>query len=80
VKPPPLSSHRITEADLYGTREHRDASSARLSKLRNEGIFTPPSLRGTLVHPATDGGANWSGGAFDPARKLLFVPVKQLRN
>ena len=78
VKPPPLSSHRITEADLYGTREHRDACSARLSKLRNDGIFTPPSLRGTLVHPATGGGANWSGGAFDPLRRLLFVPVNDV--
>ena len=78
VKPPPLSSHRITEADLWGTREHRDACSERLSKLRNDGIFTPPSLRGTLEHPATGGGANWSGAAFDPVRRLLFVPVNNL--
>lgn len=78
LKPPPLSSHRITEADLFGTREHRDACSERLSKLRNDGIYTPPSVRGTLVHPATGGGANWSGGAFDPVRRLLFVPVNNL--
>ena len=78
VKPPPLSSHRITEADLWGTPEQREACSARLSKLRNDGIFTPPSLRGTLEHPATGGGANWSGGAFDPVRRLLFVPVSNL--
>jgi len=78
VKPPPLSSHRITEADLYGTREQREACSKRLSKLRNDGIFTPPSLRGTLEHPATGGGANWSGAAFDPVRRLLFVPVNNL--
>ena len=44
-------------------------------QLRNDGIYTPPSLQGTLVHPATGGGANWSGGAFDPVRRLLFVPV-----
>jgi len=79
VKPPPLSSHRITEADLFDiTREHREACSERLSKLRNEGIYTPPSLQGTLVHPATGGGANWPGGAFDPVRRLLFVPVNNL--
>jgi len=58
VKPPPLSSHKITEADLFGTPEHRDACAARLSKLRNDGIFTPPSLRGSLEHAATGGGAN----------------------
>jgi quinoprotein glucose dehydrogenase len=79
VRPPPLSSHRITDADLHdATPAHRDACAARLSRLRNEGIYTPPSLQGTLVHPATGGGANWSGGAFDPVRRLLFVPVNNL--
>jgi quinoprotein glucose dehydrogenase len=79
VKPPPLSSHKITEADLFDrTPEHRDACAERLSRLRNEGIFTPPSVQGTLVHPALGGGANWSGGAFDPVRRLLFVPVNNL--
>ena len=79
LTPPPLSSHRITEADLFNiTSEHRDACAERLSKLRNDGIYTPPSVQGTLVHPALGGGANWSGGAFDPVRRLLFVPVNNL--
>lgn len=79
VKPAPLSSHRITAADLFDrTPEHRDSCARRLARLRNEGIYTPPSLRGTLVHPATGGGANWSGGAFDPERRLLFVPINNL--
>ena len=79
VRPAPLSSHRITDADLYDrTREHRDACAQRLARLRNDGVYTPPSLQGTLVHPATGGGANWSGGAFDPVRRLLFVPVNNL--
>jgi quinoprotein glucose dehydrogenase len=79
VRPPPLSSHRITAADLYDrTPEHRDACSKRLASLRNDGIYTPPSVQGTLVHPATGGGANWSGSAFDPKRRLLFVPVNNL--
>jgi quinoprotein glucose dehydrogenase len=79
VKPPPLSSHKISDADLFDvTPEHRDACGERLAKLRNDGIYTPPSLQGTLVHPATGGGANWSGGAFDPERRLLFVPVNNL--
>ena len=76
VRPPPLSSHRITAADLDG--KNREACAAKLSTLRNEGIYTPPSLRGTLVHPATSGGANWSGAAFDPVRRLLFVPVNNV--
>lgn len=79
LMPPPLSSHRFTAADVHvPSSEHRDACLKRLSGLRNEGIFTPPSLQGTLVHPATGGGVNWSGGAFDPVRRLLFVPVNNL--
>lgn len=80
LKPPPLSSHRVTAVDLYdgGTREHRGACAQRLASLRNDGIYTPPSVQGTLVHPATGGGANWSGGAFDPVRRLLFVPVNNV--
>jgi quinoprotein glucose dehydrogenase len=79
VKPPPLSSHRITQADLFEpSPEHRKACAVRLSTLRNDGIFTPPSLQGTLEHPATGGGANWSGAAFDPVRRLLFVPINNV--
>ena len=79
LRPPPLSSHRLAAADIHApTPAHRDACLDRLSRLRNDGIFTPPSLRGSLQHPATGGGANWSGGAFDPDRRLLFVPVNNL--
>jgi quinoprotein glucose dehydrogenase len=56
----------------------RQACLARLRALRNEGIFTPPSLRGTLVVPGNVGGMNWSGSAFDPTRNLLVVNVNNL--
>ncbi len=46
---------------------------AELRKLRNEGIFTPPSVQGTLLVPGNLGGMNWSGYAFDPQRSLLIV-------
>jgi quinoprotein glucose dehydrogenase len=36
-------------------------------------MYTPPSLRGTLVYPFTGGGVNWGGLAFDPGRQLVFV-------
>jgi quinoprotein glucose dehydrogenase len=46
--------------------------------LRNEGIFTPPSLEGTLVIPSNIGGAHWGGLTFDPVRQLAIVPVNRL--
>src|SRR5207253_454376 len=32
---------------------------------RNEGIFTPPDTRGTILSPAYIGGVNWGGVVFD---------------
>jgi quinoprotein glucose dehydrogenase len=79
AKPPPLTSHRITEAELHApTPEHRAACAEQLAGLRNDGIFTPPSVRGSLLHPFTGGGVNWSGVAWDPDRRLLVVPVNNL--
>ena len=60
------------------TPEHRDACRKQLAGLRNEGLFTPPSLRGSVLYPFTGGGANWSGASFDPARQILVVPVQNL--
>jgi len=77
--PPPLVRQRLTEADLYApTPEHREACREKLAALRNDGLFTPPSERGSIVYPFTAGGANWSGAAWDPGRQRLFVPVNEL--
>jgi quinoprotein glucose dehydrogenase len=61
----------ISEAD-------REACRAAIRGLRNEGIFTPPSLTGTLVLPSNIGGAHWGGVAIDPVRQIAIVPVNRL--
>jgi len=43
------------------------------STLRYEGIYTPPSLRGTLIFPGTLGGVNWGSAAIDPATGILYA-------
>jgi quinoprotein glucose dehydrogenase len=50
----------------------------RMAKLRYEGIFTPPSLGGTLVFPGNVGGANWGGGSYDAERRLIFTAANRL--
>ena len=45
---------------------------------RNEGIFTPPSLRGTVSMPGHNGGANWGEVAADPVRGRLYVISREL--
>ena len=44
-----------------------------LAKYRNEGMFTPPSLEGSVLFPSTTGGINWGGISIDPERGLLIV-------
>ena len=47
--------------------------AGRLAEHRNEGLFTPPSRRGTVFTPTTGGGANWGGVTVDPAAGRLLV-------
>jgi quinoprotein glucose dehydrogenase len=44
-----------------------------IERLRPDGLYTPPSLRGSIVFPFTGGGVNWGGGAFDREDGLFIV-------
>ncbi len=72
--PEPLHPHALPPEDAWGfTPWDRSRCAARLRELRNEGIFTPPSLRGSVQYPGTAGGQNWGSVAFDPKRRLLVM-------
>jgi quinoprotein glucose dehydrogenase len=74
-----LSPHRMNPTDGWGADERdRAACRALVADLRNEGIFTPPSLRGTLVLPSNIGGAHWGGLAVHPERRIAVVPVNTI--
>jgi quinoprotein glucose dehydrogenase len=73
---PPVVPQRMTADDLWGP--DRDTCATAISDLRNDGIFTPPSVRGTLVMPGNLGGMNWSGSAFSPPHQLLLVNANVL--
>ncbi len=77
--PPPLAVQHLSADEAWGpTPADRDFCRTELAKLRNNGIFTPPSVQGTLAMPGNLGGMTWSGYAFDPASKLLVVNVNDL--
>lgn len=40
---------------------------------RYDGLFTPPSVRGTFLWPGTAGANNWGGAAVDPRTGILYV-------
>jgi quinoprotein glucose dehydrogenase len=76
---PPSLARPVSAADAWGpTEADRLACAEAMGKLRDEGLFTPPSLRGTLVVPGNLGGMNWSGYSFDPRRNLLIVNSNNL--
>jgi quinoprotein glucose dehydrogenase len=76
--PPPLSPHEIKAEDIFGaTPEDLQACQAMFQKYRNEGIFTPPSLHGSLDIPGNIGGMHWGGAAWDPVNRLIIAPVNR---
>jgi quinoprotein glucose dehydrogenase len=68
-----------TRTQAWGpTEEEKKWCTEQLSKLRYDGMFTPPSLGGSLVFPGNIGGMAWGGVAFDPKTATMFVPYNRL--
>jgi quinoprotein glucose dehydrogenase len=84
TQPFPLPAFRLvpeslSAADAFGvTDSARAACRARISALRFQGIFTPPSQQGTIIWPGNLGGINWSGVSVDERRGLLIAPTNRL--
>jgi quinoprotein glucose dehydrogenase len=79
IAPRPLAPQKLTADEAWGaTDEDRNWCRAEISKLRNDGVFTPPSLRGSLVVPGNIGGVAWGGAAFDAQHRLIILPVNNL--
>ena len=72
--PAPIHPTRLTPEDAWGfTFWDRGKCAAIIASYRSEGIFTPPSLRGSIEFPGPAGGPNWGSVAVDPAKQILYV-------
>jgi quinoprotein glucose dehydrogenase len=79
LAPPSLVPQTLTADDAWGINpQEREACRDRMQKLRSEGIFTPPSVQGTVAFPGNLGGMNWSSGAFDPKRQIFVTNINNL--
>ncbi len=78
VLPPPLALQKIDPEQIQGPESDRRWCREEIARLRSEGIFTPPSLRGSLIVPGNVGGMAWGGAAYDPGNRLLVIPVNNL--
>lgn len=74
ILPKAFVKQSITEDDLtnYSPEGHK-AIVEKFRSVRYEGLFTPPDLKGTIAIPATRGGANWGGAAFDPETGFMYI-------
>ena len=79
VAMPSVSGPGLQEADMWGLSPF-DQLNCRIKfrSMRYEGMFTPPSLRGSIEYPGETGGVDWGGVTVDNARHLLFVPSARL--
>jgi len=77
--PRALVPQRLTAADAWGlTPWDRGRCRARMQRLRADGIFTPPSLEGTIIFPGNAGGTNWGSVAFDSERGLVLLNMSRV--
>jgi membrane-bound PQQ-dependent dehydrogenase (glucose/quinate/shikimate family) len=79
VSLPATAPQRFAESDVWGATD-KDLAACRntVRGLRSEGVFTPPSIKGTVAVPGNVGGPNWSGTAFDSQRGLLLLNTNNL--
>jgi quinoprotein glucose dehydrogenase len=79
ILPKPLAPQSLTAENVWGfTDEDRKWCQEMIRSKRAEGIFTPPSVAGSIVFPGNIGGMAWGGAAFDPAHGLLIIPTNRL--
>lgn len=80
VIPKPLVRQSFDSADLNDIVDARSYAFIKKTFLDYgpSKIFTPPSVKGTIVLPGYDGGAEWGGPAFDPETQLLYVNTNEM--
>jgi quinoprotein glucose dehydrogenase len=77
--PPPYARQSMTSDDVNPfilTAEERAAWKERISKMRNEGLFTPPGLEETISLPGARGGSNWGTNAANPAKGMVYLTTQ----
>lgn len=76
---PPFAQQQFKREQVFGlTWLDRAACQSTFDRLRYEGLFTPASLRGSILFPTPAGAANWGAAALDPAHQLLIVRAQNI--
>jgi len=76
LAPPPFARQAFTASDLsplISDSQELALFRQEIDAARNEGLYTPPSPRGTIEMPGNSGGANWGSAAVDQVDGSLYV-------
>ncbi len=75
----PFARQTLTRDSLFGlTPLDRFACRRQFDRLRYDGMYTPPSVQGSILFPSALGGGNWGGAAYDPTNNLLIIKAENL--
>ena len=75
TRPAPFEYQGASIDDLVDfTPEIRQMAVDAVEGFRLGPLYTPQTLRGTIMRPPVGGGASWSGAAVDPETGYLYVP------
>ncbi len=74
-----LVPERMPSAEAWGaTPEDIAWCRNKIQSLRWDGMFTPPTLQGTLIFPGNVGGVNWGSVAYDPSHHIMVANTNRL--
>lgn len=75
----PFAHQVLKREDLFGlTPLDKLACQRRFDQARYEGMYTPPSIKGSILFPSALGGGNWGGASYDPQQNLLVIKAENL--
>ena len=81
VLPPALVRQGFSEKEITNVSPESTAYIKERIKSQNlqyRGMYTPPSLEGTIFMPGYHGGATWSGVAYDPTTNWAYINVNDM--
>ncbi len=76
----PRSAVAFTRQKFEITRRSKEATEFVENVIKDLDMrpYAPPSVMGSLIFPAYDGGAEWGGSAFDPNRNRLILNAQEI--
>ncbi len=69
----PFARQSMKREDLFGlTPLDRLACQRTFDKVRYDGMYTPPSVKGSILFPSALGGGNWGGAVLRPESRTCW--------